>query len=80
MDISVTEFKQHCLEIIRRVEKTGKPVTITRRGKAVARLQSPPAGLKKTAKPWEQLRAIGGRLHGGPGESALRDEDFEALR
>lgn len=26
MDISVTEFKHHCLEIIRRVEKTGKPL------------------------------------------------------
>ena len=81
MDISVTEFKQRCLEIIRRVEETGKPVTITRRGKAVARLQSPPmADLKKTAKPWEQLRATGGRLLAEPGESVLRDEDFEALR
>jgi prevent-host-death family protein len=81
MDISVTEFKQRCLEIIRRVEETGKPVTITRRGKAVARLQSPPmADLKKTAKPWEQLRAMGGRLLAEPGESVLRDEDFEALR
>jgi len=81
MDISVTEFKQHCLEIIRRVEETGKPVTITRRGKAVARLQSPPiADAKKVATPWEQLRAMGGRLRASPGESALRDEDFEALR
>lgn len=81
MDISVTEFKQRCLEIIRRVEETGKPVTITRRGKAVARLQSPlMADLKKTAKPWEQLRAMGGRLLAEPGESVLRDEDFEALR
>jgi len=81
MDISVTEFKQRCLEIIRRVEETGKPVTITRRGKAVARLQSPPmADLKKTAKPWEQLRAMGGRLLAEPGESVLRDEDFEVLR
>ncbi len=38
MDITVTEFKHHCLEIIRRVEKTGKPVAITRRGKVVVRL------------------------------------------
>jgi len=33
MDISVTEFKHRCLEIIRRVEESGKPVAITRRGK-----------------------------------------------
>jgi len=38
MDISVTEFKHRCLEIIRRVEESGKPVAITRRGKVVARL------------------------------------------
>ena len=37
MDISVTEFKQHCLEIIRKVEKTGRSIAITRRGKVVAR-------------------------------------------
>ncbi|HZP88418.1 MAG TPA: type II toxin-antitoxin system prevent-host-death family antitoxin [Burkholderiales bacterium] len=35
MDISITDFKQRCLEIIRRVEQTGKPVSITRRGKGV---------------------------------------------
>jgi prevent-host-death family protein len=38
MDISVTQFKHRCLEIIRRVEESGQPVAITRRGKVVARL------------------------------------------
>lgn len=81
MDISVTEFKHRCLEIIRRVEQTGKPVALTRRGKVVARL-SPPASAagRGGLKPWEELRALGGRLLGKPGESVLRDEDFEALR
>ncbi len=36
MDISITEFKNRCLEIVRRVEETGTPITIRRRGKAVA--------------------------------------------
>jgi prevent-host-death family protein len=81
MDISVTEFKQRCLQIIRQVEKTGRPVAITRRGKVVARLQPPARGSDRPAlKPWEQLRALGGRLLAEPGESVLRDEDFEALR
>ena len=80
MNISVTEFKQHCLEIIRQVEKTGRPVAITRRGKVVVRLTpSWPAG-HGGLKPWEQLRALGGRLLAEPGESVLHDEDFEALR
>ncbi|MDP2241942.1 MAG: type II toxin-antitoxin system prevent-host-death family antitoxin [Burkholderiales bacterium] len=81
MDITVTEFKHHCLKIIRRVEETGRPVAITRRGKVVARLN--PSGVAAgpgNLAPWEQLRALGGRLLAKPDESVLRDEDFEALR
>ena len=80
VDISITEFKQRCLEIVRRVEQTGKPVTIRRRGRAVAQLEPPPSADMAGKKPWEQLRALGGRLEAEPGESVLRDEDFEALR
>ena len=77
MDISVTEFKHRCLEIIRRVEKSGRPVAITRRGRVVARLQPPPATQAGAGlKPWEQLRALGCRLLAAPGKSVLRDEDF----
>ena len=81
MDISVTNFKQRCLEIIRLVEKTGKPVSVTRRGKIVARLQ-PASGptLGVGLKPWERMRASGGHLRAKPGESVLLDQDFEASR
>ena len=75
MNISLTEFKQRCLEIIRQVEKTGRPVAITRRGKVVVRLTpSWPAG-HGGLKPWEQLRALGGRLLAEPGESVLHDRN-----
>jgi len=80
MDISVTEFKHRCLEIIRRVEKTGQPVAITRRGKVVARLNPTSSSVEpKGLKPWERLRSSG-KLLAEPGESVLRDEDFDALR
>ena len=80
MDISVSEFKQHCLEIIRQVERTGAPVAITRRGRVVAQLRRPALPQPALAKPWERLRASGGRLLAEPGESVLADEDLEALR
>ena len=80
MDISVTEFKHHCLEIIRRVEETGKPVALTRRGKVVVRLNPSGSAGHAGLKPWEQLRSLGGRLLAEPGESVLHEEDFEALR
>lgn len=41
MDISVTQFRAHCLELIRWVESGGDVVEITRHGKPVARLTPP---------------------------------------
>jgi len=75
MDISVTELKQRCLEIIRQVERTGAPVAITRRGRVVAQLRRPATPQPALAKPWERLRASGGRLLAEPGESVLADEE-----
>lgn len=79
MDISVTQFKARCLDFIRRVEKTGEAIIIHRRGRIVARLQRASDG-SDGDKPWEQLRALGGRARFGPHESVWREEDFEALR
>jgi prevent-host-death family protein len=81
MDISVTAFKQRCLEIIRRVEQTGEPVAITRRGRVVARVQRSTSTTAEAATPpWQQLRRLGGHLRAAPGDSVLTEEDFEASR
>jgi antitoxin (DNA-binding transcriptional repressor) of toxin-antitoxin stability system len=80
MDISVSAFKQHCLEMIRQVERTGAPVAITRHGRVVAQLRRPAAPQPPRARPWERLRAAGGRLLAAAGESVLAEEDFEATR
>lgn len=39
-EIAVGEFRQRATEIIRRVEETKEPITITRRGVAVAELRA----------------------------------------
>jgi antitoxin (DNA-binding transcriptional repressor) of toxin-antitoxin stability system len=80
MDISVTELKQHCLEVIRRVERTRRSVTILRRGKVVAELHPPtPAQARAAAKPWRRL--IGSaECDFAADESVLNEKDFEALR
>lgn len=77
MDISVTEFKHRCLELIRRVEETGKPVSITRRGKVVARLDPAPVA-PSGAKPWERLRGHDPWL-AEPGETFISPEDIRGL-
>lgn len=81
MDISVTRFRQQCLEIIRRVERGGEPVRILRRGKEVARVESAlSARSGRHPRPWAVLQAMGGEMSASPGESVARDDDFQALR
>lgn len=79
MDISVTDFKARCLDVIRKVEKSRKAVTIRRRGRAVARLEPAETTIDEQ-KPWEQLRALGGSLRATPEESVFEDREFEAQR
>ena len=79
MDISVTDFKAHCLDLIRKVEERGESVTIRRRGRIVARLE-PANGGSSDGKPWERLRALGGSASLSAKEPLWSEEDFEALR
>jgi prevent-host-death family protein len=37
--IGAAEFKAHCLRILDEVQRTGEPVTITKRGKPVAEVK-----------------------------------------
>ncbi|HEY0114308.1 MAG TPA: type II toxin-antitoxin system Phd/YefM family antitoxin [Allosphingosinicella sp.] len=39
--IGAAEFKAHCLRILDEVERTGEPVTITKRGRIVGELHPP---------------------------------------
>lgn len=45
--ISISDFKATCIAVIDRVRETGRPVTITRRGKPIGQIVPPPRGRKK---------------------------------
>lgn len=76
--ISVSEFKAHCLEVIRQVERDGAAVDLVRRGRVVARLM-PSASAAREVPAWQRLRGRG-RLDALPEESVLEADDFDALR
>ncbi len=76
--VSVTKFKAHCLDVIRRVEQDGTAIDLTRHGKVVARLVPTPRMTQGIA-PWLRLRGRG-RLIGTPESSMLDATDFDALR
>lgn len=76
MTISITEFKTHCLRILRDVEQTRMPVEISKQGKV--RFRVIPVLDSKRA-PWERLQGSG-TLHASAEESVLSEEDFAASR
>lgn len=76
----MTDFKARCLDLIRKVEAGGKAITIRRHGHIVARLEPARGATGDDNRPWEDLRALGGRSHFEAHESVLADKDFEALR
>lgn len=75
--VSVTEFKAHCLDMIRQVETAGKSVDLLRRGKVVARLVPMGSAVQGTPA-WLRLRGQGSLL-ATPEESVLDEKDFDAL-
>jgi prevent-host-death family protein len=76
--VSVTEFKAHCLDVIRQVERGAACVELTRRGKVVARLVPAETAAQADA-PWLSLRGLGA-LHAQPEESVLDAAEFDAAR
>lgn len=75
--VSVSEFKAHCLDVIRQVEKAGTAVDLVRRGKVVARLV-PTASTPQGVPAWTRLRGHGA-LAARPEEPVLDERDFEAM-
>src|SRR5437016_36573 len=76
MDISVSDFKARCLDLIRRVEKSGRPIPIKGRGRTAARLRraSAPGVLTVLPLDVEVVIALGrlpGAFHGDPADRLI---------
>lgn len=76
--VGVSEFKAHCLDLIRQVEQAGNAVDLMRHGKVVARLV-PAAPASQGTPTWLRLRGTG-VLRAAAGESVLGAADFDAVR
>jgi len=76
MKVNATEFKAKCLSLIDKVEANGETVTITKRGRVVARLVGPNMDLR----PWLALRSTTADWKGDPLAPAVDPDDIEALK
>jgi prevent-host-death family protein len=72
--IAATEFKAKCVALIDRVHHEGESVTITKRGRAVARLV--PAG--DDERPWLRVRGTLQKYE-DPFVPAIDERDIDAL-
>lgn len=76
MKIAATEFKAKCLSLIDQVRERGEAITITKRGRVVAKLV--PAD-DEDERPWLKLRGKGKWL-GDPFAPVIDESDIEALK
>ncbi|NQW29778.1 MAG: type II toxin-antitoxin system prevent-host-death family antitoxin [Ignavibacteria bacterium] len=76
MTINVTDFKARCLELLRELEETGVPITLTRRNMTIAVIY-PSESISSPQKPWQRLQGTG-TLLATADESVLSDDDFFA--
>ena len=75
-NLPASEFKAKCLQLIDRVRETAEPITITKRGRVVARLV--PAG-DEDDRPWERLRGTA-TWSGDPLQPAINEDEIVALK
>ena len=77
-EIAVTKFKASCLSVLERVQKTRKPVRVTRRGKPLADVV--PAAVESPRANW--LGCMAGTAHfiGDVVSPASDEEDWDVLR
>jgi prevent-host-death family protein len=73
--IAAAEFKAKCLALIDRVHEEGEPITITKRGRTVARLV--PAG-HDDERPWLRVRGTL-RKYDDPFSPAVDERDIDAI-
>jgi prevent-host-death family protein len=76
MKMSASEFKAKCLAVLDAVNRSGEAVTITKRGKVVARLVPDTAAVEK---PWLKLKGKA-RWVGDPLEPVVDEKDIRVER
>ena len=75
--VSISRFKATCLELLKKVRRTGRPILITKRGEPVA--QVVPPTVPRTERRWLGSARGTGQIVGDI-VSPIAEDDWEALR
>ena len=75
--VTASRFKATCLELLRKVKKTGQPVLVTLRGEAIAKVVPPDTPQRESR--WLGSARGTGKIVGDI-MSPISEDDWEVLR
>lgn len=77
-EMAISKFKATCLSVLKRVQRTRKPVLVTKFGEPVAQVVPPPP--RRRPKRWLGILAHEGSIPGDIISPASDESDWEVLR
>ena len=75
--VAISKFKATCLELLRKVKKTGQPLIVTKNGEPIALISSPPQ--PEVPESWLGSFRESGSIQDDLLDPASDPEDWEAL-
>lgn len=75
--ITISKFKATCLAVLDNVKKTGRPVLVTRHGKAIAVIDPPPPPRKRES--WLGSFKNKGKIAGDILSPVIHETDWHVL-
>lgn len=75
--VSISKFKATCLELLKKVQLTGEPILVTKRGEPIAEIRPAP----QPARPESWIGSMTGTVEIlGDIVSPVAEDDWEVLR
>ncbi len=76
--VSISKFKATCLSLLEKVNKTGQPILVTKKGKPIAQVVPPPKPKKPAT--WLGSFKSTGKITGDIVSPIMSEADWEALK
>jgi len=77
-EVTISKFKATCLALLAKVNRTGRPILVTRKGEPIAQIVPPPPPEKPAS--WLGSFSATGKITGDIVSPPVPESEWEALR